>query len=240
MGAIGLSLAMNQALHQHWRNRPGVCPGQVSPTCGKEGPNEPLCAQHSSCVPAAVPGRALARGQKCQLPLPPLMSTAMQFFWETLLLKEAPTPTFSYPAWIPIAHLCHPGQNLFLSGIDLLPKPKSFSGNFSFLLHCLGTTAKALKTWNTLNLKTSADGRKVSPSGSWCWRNVLGWWQSWTQVPLHSHRTQTASDICCGSPPWHSSLVPWWLGRGWKLIQTIFIGLLVATQHILPLERGTL
>lgn len=103
------------------------------------------------------------------------------------------TPTFSCTACIPISHLCHLGQNLCLSGVGLLPKIKSFSGNFSFLLHCLRTTARALQTWNTLSLKTSVDGRKVSPSSSWCWRNVLGWWQSWTQIPLHSHRTQAAS-----------------------------------------------
>lgn len=61
-------------------------------------------------------------------------------------LKEAPTPTFSSTARIPVSHLCHPGQNLCLSGIGLLPEAKSFSGNSSFLLHCLGTTAKALQT----------------------------------------------------------------------------------------------
>lgn len=129
-------------------------------------------------------------------------------------LKEAPTPTSSWFQY-PISVI----RGKIFAWVELVcsQKPRAFLGISLFLLHCLGTTAKALQAWNTLGLKTSTDGMKVSPSSSWCWRNVLGWWQS-----LHSHTTQVASDICCGSLPWHSSLVPWWLRRGVEINSNYF------------------
>lgn len=155
MGAVGLGLAVNQALHQHWRARPGASPQ---------------------------------------------------------------------------SELCHPGQNLCWAGIGLLPETRNFSGNFSFPLHCLGSSAKAVQAW-------AARGCRAQQMAGRCLQQELVVTALGRSLgTATAHRQVTSVWV----PPWHSPLVPWWLRRGWKLILTIFIGLLVATQHILPLERGTL
>lgn len=152
---------------------------------------------------------------------------------------------FSRMVRIPISHLhqCrlnHPGWKLCLNGTGLLPETKNLPGNY------IG--------WKTLRQLSKHETPWTQKPHGMAWRyfQVLAdaeeaWWAddnpedrvlSVATRDKQCEQQQFTSAIFCPNTA-HSN--PGGLSRAWKLIQTVFIRLIVAIQHTHPFrKRNTL